>query len=251
VAQFLHYEPCPRCVANGRDRRGDNLGRYSDGGGHCWSCGHHEFPKHFVRKEPKRVDENKAVLPADFERQVPAAGWKWLLQYGLPYTYWRPFAGYSARDERLILTHGSPTRFSIGRYLGNDEGERDDRGRWIRRPPRKWWLYGDGHGYVELLGGRHPGPIVLVEDIISNHKVAQVAPSLCLFGTNLHDVAVRMLIKERRPVALWLDADQYTLLLPKINRLQALLDAPVKMIVTRKDAKWYSTKEIDEIIRSA
>lgn len=36
-------EPCPQCRANGNDRSGDNLVRYSDGGSHCFACGLHSF----------------------------------------------------------------------------------------------------------------------------------------------------------------------------------------------------------------
>lgn len=251
---FLRYEPCPKCVLAGRDSHGDNLGVYSDGSAHCFAgCGYHVFPKRFIRKEIKHVDESQAVLPPDFTRTVPARAWKWLLQYGLSYSYWSPICGYSERDERLIFTFGAPTRFSIGRYIGPDpnaEWGRTDLESGARQP-RKWWFYGDGHSYVELIGagiGRDSGPIVLVEDIVSAHKVGQVTPALCLFGTNLHDVAIRFLMAQKRPVVLWLDADQYPLLLPKINRLSLILDTPARFIKTPKDPKGYSVEEIKNIL---
>lgn len=31
------YEPCPKCVANGKDSRGDNLVVYDSGHGHCFA----------------------------------------------------------------------------------------------------------------------------------------------------------------------------------------------------------------------
>jgi len=46
------------------------------------------------------------------------AGWKWLLQYGLPLSYWQKHCGYSEKENRLVFTVGTPTRFSIGRLLG-------------------------------------------------------------------------------------------------------------------------------------
>lgn len=205
------------------------------------------------RNEKVNVDENKAVLPADFTREVPAAGWKWLLQYGLPYSYWKPFVGYSPKDERLVLTFGSPTRFSIGRYVGTDQGEKGTAGRWIRRPPRKWFFWGDGHGYVEVLDAQKKGDsseaVVLVEDLISAHKVAQVQPALCLFGTNVHDRAIKELIAFKRPVTLWLDWDQAGLLAPKLNRLQTILDRPARHIWMGKDPKEYTLDEIKAILR--
>lgn len=35
-SSFLHKEPCPKCGSR------DNLGRYSDGHGHCYGCGYYE-----------------------------------------------------------------------------------------------------------------------------------------------------------------------------------------------------------------
>jgi hypothetical protein len=227
---------------------------YSDGSAHCWSCGHHVHAKRRVIEERKEHgDESKAVLPRDFTREVPAAGWKWLLQYGLPYSYWRPFVGYSPGEERLVITFGTPVRFSIGRYLGNDPGEKDGRGRWLRRPPRKWYFYGEGHQYVELLDAgcerRDSGPIVLVEDIVSAHKVAHAATALCLFGTNVHDLAVKTLVAAKRPVVIWLDDDQRQEIPKKVGRLQTFLKHPVKAVFTDKDPKEYSLEEIKELLK--
>jgi len=35
-------ERCRKCATEGMDRKGDNLARYSDGHGYCFSCGHYE-----------------------------------------------------------------------------------------------------------------------------------------------------------------------------------------------------------------
>ncbi len=247
---FSHYEGCPKCIEQGRDRSRDNLARYHDGSGYCFSCGHSILPKHFIRRKVvDHVDEDKAVLPFDFTREVPANAWKWLLQWGLPYSYWKPYTGYSPASERLVLTVGNPIKFSIGRYLGTDAGERGANGKWVRRPPRKWHFWGDGHGYVEVLGPGQVGPVVLVEDLISAHKVSQVATCICLFGTNVHDKAIASLMALKRPTTLWLDADQLSLLPKKLNRLNAFLRHPVRFIYTDKDPKAYSLSQIKEYLK--
>lgn len=247
MGRFAGYSPCPRCRARGGDSRGDNLACYLDGSAHCFACGHHIHANRYVPKL-KEVDRvEKSVLPRDFTREVPAAGWKWLLQYGLPYSYWKPLTGYSPADERLILTVGNPVQFSIGRYVGGNAEQR------ARESPgfRKWKVYGDRLGHAELLGDTSSDSyegIVVVEDIISSHKVAQVAPALALFGTDIHKKALQALRALKRPVALWLDEDQYRVLPRKINRLQAFLDVPVVFIRKRKDPKEYSLEEIKEIL---
>lgn len=240
MAKFLHYEQCPKCREKGSDKAGDNLAIYSDGGKHCFSCGFHVYPKFSlpVKQEPLNVKE-KAVLPRDFSREVPAEGWKWLLQYGLSYSYWKPFTGFTEEENRLVITFGNPIRFSIGRYLGDDKKQ------------RKWFFYGDGHSYVETLGRGLSKETVLVEDIVSAHKVAQVAQCICLFGTNIHDLAIKELTNNNGPVILWLDADQYQQLPKKIGKLQTFVKWPVKYVHTNKDPKYYSTDEIRKILNDA
>lgn len=239
MSRFIRFEQCPKCALDGRDRAADNLGVYDDGGSHCFSCGYHKsarFSLAFERKDDHVHKADKAVLPSDFTREVPAECWKWILQYGLPMSYWKAYCGYSPKENRLIITFGNPIRFSIGRAFTVDN--------------RKWRLYGNGHSYVETLGEQLPGPIVIVEDIISAHKVAQVCPSLCLFGTDVHDVAVKELKKQGRPVVLWLDQDQYSLLPKKMGRLQSLLGASVGHISTRKDPKELSVEEIKQMLKT-
>jgi hypothetical protein len=230
------HEPCPECRRLGRDRRGDNFGRYPDGSGHCWACGHHEHPKGVLRKAVFHVDANEGVLPRDFTREVPAKGWKWLLQFGLPYSYWKAYTGYSPAMDRLVITHGEPVATAVGRYLGDEEGQ------------AKWRQWGDKAKSAHVLGLTDSKEIVVVEDIVSAHKVAQVCPTLPLFGTSLYPKAISTLRALKRPVALWLDEDVWGYLPGKINRLQAFLDVPVRFIRTRKDPKGYSLDEVKEIL---
>lgn len=231
---------CPRCASRGQDTRGNNLSVYADAGEHCWSCGYHrngKFQLTFVNKETTN-DTQKGVLPFDFVKSpIPAKHWKWLLQYGLPYTYWQPYCGYSESADRLILTYGNPVQFAQGRSQSMDSP--------------KWVNYGTRHTHVETLGKEISGPVSLVEDLISAHKVAQVSPAIPLFGTVIFDKVIKELRDLNRPVVLWLDADQYQLLPPKVNRLQSLLKVPVTYLHTRLDPKEYSLEEIKEYLNDS
>ncbi len=242
MSKFLALERCPRCEERGADRRGDNLATYSDGGAHCFSCGYYRPPtfrlNYLIKEEPKS-DKEKIVLPSDFQRSIPTEGWKWLLQYGLSYSHWQAHCGFTPRENRLIFTVGIPTRFSIGRLLTSP----------LPVGASKWKVYGDKSSYVEVVSEQLSGEIVLVEDLISAHKVAASGHTcIPLFGTNVHDGVMKKLQELKRPVALWLDEDQYTHLPKKMGRLQALLEAPVRHIKTRKDPKGYTTQEIGEIL---
>jgi len=239
MSKFTHHEQCPKCVARGNDRRGNNLGCWADGSRYCFSCGYYVPASYRASRLTEVKDDNeKAVLPSDFTREIPAAAWKWLLQYKLPYSYWQPHCGYSPKEERLVFLIGTPVRFSIGRYVGESVGK------------SKWKVYGDKFAHVEVIGKELSGEIVLVEDIISAHKVGQVTRSIPLFGTTIGDSIIKKLQELKAPVSLWLDADQYTHLPKKIGRLQTLLGASVRHISTKLDPKGYSPEEIKRILNA-
>jgi hypothetical protein len=281
MSSFAKYEPCPRCREQGRDRRGDNLGRYRDGSGHCFSCGYHERPSATELWKVKDDEPKKSTgpFPRDFTRDVPAMAWKWLLQYGLPYSYWKPYTGYSPAEERLVITHGNPVETSVGRLLqsgvrSGESGVRQVQERNVgmegasrslsnlldggsnqgtQGGSGKWKQWGDKLRSATILDGPEGGPseIVLVEDIVSAHKVRQVQACLPLFGVTLYTKVLATLRALKRPVALWLDRDQLPLLGPKLNTLQTFLDAPVRFISTDKDPKKYDTEEIRKILSAA
>jgi hypothetical protein len=118
--------------------------------------------------------------------------------------------------------------------------------------PRKWREWGDKSRSATVLENTDSGSserVVVVEDLISAHKVSHVTACLPLFGTSLYPKVVMALKALKRPVDVWLDRDQYTLLVPKINRLQTFLDVPVRFVSTNKDPKEYSIKEIKEILK--
>lgn len=236
-----HYEQCPQCAKRGNDTRADNLVKYTDGSAHCFACGYHLFAKcSSFYNRTAGVEENvpKALLPADFSREVPATALKWLLQWGLPYSYWRESIGYSEAEERLVFRVGNPMAFSIGRYVG---GQRD------QNQPRKWYVWGDCHKHVEPIG--EGSTILLVEDIISAHKVGQLTTCIPLFGTNIFNAAIYYLLAENKPVKIWLDKDQEGLVKKKASRLSSIIQQSVDIIVTEKDPKCYDLCKIQQIIK--
>lgn len=235
--KFSHYEPCPKCQEQGRDTRGDNCGVYSDGGMYCFSCGWNRHPTRYV----PTVTENKVdskVLPPDFTREIPADAWRWLLQYGLGYRYWLPFVGWSAKYSRLVFTVGEPVEFSIGRYIEIPGDSREG-------PPRKWFGYGELHRTPHVLGDIETADkIVLVEDLISAHKVSQVQPCIPLFGTNVFDSVISCLRHLGLPTVMWLDNDQQGNIINKASRLSCYTNKPVSYIFSDKDPKLNSIEEI-------
>lgn len=257
------YEPCPKCVANGKDSRGDNLVVYDSGHGHCFACSYHQFPRHYVQP----IKENnvpKSLCPSDWTKDIPAKAWQWLLQYGLPYTYWQEHCGYSEeKGPRLVfqVRTDAGVAFSIGRLIPELQTSGVEFGQGVARNPdvpdwrqsnqvpprpRKWYVWGDSHRHCEIIGSGKGDSIALVEDIVSAHKVGQVNECIPLFGTRVHSCHIYHLASQQKPVVLWLDKDQELNVKKQALQLQSLIDQPVKIVTTDKDPKSLSLKEINE-----
>lgn len=251
MSHVIAYKPCPQCRSKGNDNRGDNLVCYADGGAHCFACGHHEHgnvtsvwnkPNESIRAKDKKA------LPDDFTRDVPVQALKWLLQYGLPWSHWKDSIGYSPKDQRLIFLVGSPVQFSIGRDVSSNLGALAVPGAKLRR---KWYVWGDSHRHCESIGQGER--IVLVEDLISAHKIVastQESPApviaIPLFGVEIHPCHLYYLRHEGKPVVLWLDKDQQGSVMKKANQLSVLTGLPVRTISTVKDPKSLTAEEIGE-----
>ena len=255
------YEECPKCVAAGRDTSGDNLVVFPDGGKHCFSC-HLHIPASFRTFKSNLTDGTpipKALLPPDFTREIPGTAWKWLLQYGLSWEYWKEAIGFSPSEERLVfrvgdtyvsegklVRSGTGIQFSVGRYTPTAETQ--PKGTELLRQggklslvgittPRKWYVWGDPHNHCEVVAPNKGKYIVLVEDLISAHKVGQVTTTIPLFGTKYHPPHLYYLLNSSRPVIVWLDNDKHLEAQHIAVRLQTLFNRNVFVINTEADPK--------------
>jgi hypothetical protein len=164
--------------------------------------------------------------------------WKWLLQYGLPMSHWKESVGYSPSSERLVFC--IPEQFSIGRYVGEP-----------KPGAKKWYVWGDCHKHCEVVKGTSQSDqrnvIVLVEDYISSHKVAEAGyDAIPLFGTQVHNPVLYYLLNSDKQVVLWLDKDQEGNVKKTAIRLQSIINRPVSLVVTDKDPKCLSFETIQE-----
>lgn len=237
MSRVEYFSRCPRCASRNADTRGDNLGNYTDGSAFCFSCQFYKPSKIPVFKKESNV--TKSLLPFDFTWEVPSRSWQWVIQFGLPISYWQPFTGYSPAEERLVFRVGNPLAFSIGR--SQLEGV------------KKWYVWGDPHKHAEIVNptgeSANPDIVVLVEDLISAHKVAASGyTAIPLFGTQIHHPVLHYLSNNHSMVVLWLDQDQALPVKRKALRLESLIGKPVRVITTEKDPKCLSFTEIQNTI---
>jgi hypothetical protein len=233
---LCRFEQCPKCAEKGKDTRGDNLAIYADGSSYCFSCRYHSGKSIKSKLFPEEDKEAKAkqILPPDIVNHIPIMCVKWLLQFGIPYEYWKGRIGWSAQTDRLVFRVGDPVQFSVGRNFSKDA------------EIRKWYCWGDSHKEAFPIG---EGSItVLVEDIISAHKVGQITETIPLFGTNIFPDVIKTLQRQRKPVLLWLDKDQEGNTVKQAVGLQTMIGCPVSIIHTEKDPKNVSFDEISSYI---
>jgi hypothetical protein len=215
---------------------------------HCFSCGFHKFPKNYIPSGNKEEKINAAVLPIDFTREVPSYALKWLLQFGLPFTYWRPFIGWSESHSRLVFTVGTGPSFSVGRFI-KGEGRSCFGYKTQSKGERKWFVWGESHKAAHVFGNPQTSEqIVLVEDLISAHKVGNVSATICLFGTNIFSACIPVLRHYSLPIVLWLDKDQEETMPKKARWLQIVTGLPVRYIVTKNDPKLLTLGKIYETL---
>lgn len=188
------------------------------------------------------------MLPIDFTREVPAAALKWLLSFGLPWSYWKETIGYSPSEARLYFTLGSPLAGSVGRYVGPQQRPGEQQPVGADEKP-KWKARGDIHKHCEVVSPSLGPVVVLVEDLVSAHKVAQVTTAIPLFGVQTHPAHFYYLLRDDRPVVLWLDKDQEgRSIMHKAIGIQAVLNRQVSIVTTDKDPKELSYESISTVL---
>jgi len=90
--------------------------------------------------------------------------------------------------------------------------------------------------------------VVLVEDIISAHKVGRVEIAVPLFGTMIHACHYNLLKHIGLPIVLWLDQDQDPYTRKKATQISMVTGLPVEIVSTKKDPKAIPVETIKEIL---
>ncbi|MFM5883547.1 hypothetical protein [Methanobrevibacter gottschalkii] len=99
--------------------------------------------------------------------------------------------------------------------------------------------------------------IVLTEDILSAYRCGMAAEGWCLMGTNLHRTLLSRIMRDGRPVVVWLDPDWDRPGRPgqaaaaEVCRTLALAGVPHANIESKRDPKMHSRAEVAAYIEEA
>lgn len=253
---WISQERCPRCGPQG-DGAGDNLATYSDGHKFCFACGYFvPSPKILslddVRNsKQKREEANEPIrvfLPDDFTTIIPTEPLGWLYDYGItPEEIAKLKMGWSALMRRLIF----PIYDGEGKLL-----------MWQGRyfPPSfetavkraKYYTCGQPDGVEAYFGHeeRVNTWVLVVEDFISAVKVGRIAPTCCLWGSELSIKKLKRLAHSFESLIIWLDHDKASYQAKSIVKAKPYFKH-VTGIFTKSDPKAFTTKEISEWIQSS
>lgn len=246
---FSHNEQCPECARKGRDRSADNLGVFEDGHRFCWSCGYYEpagntlklssIESRLQNNQRNKVDTRIPTLPVDYSPVLPEVALNWLGKYDLTEDEIKNnFFGWSDEDHSLVL----PV-FDISGNLVMSQRRRFIPGR------TKYHTTGLPETVFHILGDDdNHHSVCVTEDLISAIKVSRVVPAMPLWGSNISPHRVWVLGKRFKHLIVWLDADKAQYAIRKRNSFTPFFES-VRVIVTEKDPKEYSTDEIQEYLK--
>lgn len=241
---FLRHEECPNCGSR------NNLGVWEDGHKWCFGCGFYipgykGMSRQDIRQQLKQKENNKngnsVYLPNDFSSILPESPLTWLRKYGITdHEILQNKFGWSQNHERLIFPcfdlYGNLVIYQ-GRYFGNSS-----------ETPR-YSTRGQVESCYHILGG-HSNTIVLVEDVISAIKVARVQQAMPLFGSQISLDRIKKLSDLVPKLVIWLDADKARYAVQSKMKASPFFDE-VACVITLKDPKEYSTREIQAFLENA
>lgn len=242
MSSLLYHAPCPKCGSR------DNLGVYDDGHSWCFGCGYHNRTTKSLKdvelfQEKEKYSHKDVNLPADLSNAISGEALRWLRSYDLTNKEIAENAiGWSQREEMLIFPYYDDYYHLLmwqGRYFPT-------------RKPKSFTVgYPENHiiikGDRSKFDGDSRTSVVIVEDPVSQIKVARQTDCCCLFGSHLSLHKSIGLSRYYDNLFLWLDNDKIKEMVKFTNRYTHLFKN-VKMIISDKDPKCHTDDEIKKYL---
>jgi len=253
--------PCPYCSSS------DAYTLYDDGGTYCYSChdprayskgnSYHNLTdivaglsldrqtkinlraKEINPTPPLPEDSHPLVHPYGRGYSIEyAKAYQWVLSYGITDAEIDKHGFLFSDEKKLLIFPAVDKHLGLlmwqGRYFGDNK----------RHP--KYLTRGLKDSVVHIIGADKPGPLVLVEDLISAIKVGRVAPAMPLWGSYLSKEMAQRLSIMWNEVYLWLDYDKREEATKQ--SIQHCMRLDIKPIITSLDPKCYTEEEIENTL---
>jgi len=252
VSNFVKHEPCSQCGSR------NNLGVWDDGHKWCFGCGYYQPGDRLgeLLSPPDRRKKKYLIkLPEDYTTQLPKIATEWLDKYhltkqeiakhGIGYSDMGIFlVNRSVRVHPLLILPiwegdiaGSGVSSWQGRYLGLD------------KTLPKYVTFGDYSNHLPVFSPPSGNTMVVIccEDVISAIKISRAIPAMPLLGSFLSKESALRLSKFYHNLTFWLDYDKAKEAVKQADAYRPFFDS-TNVIITERDPKDYSTKEIQDYV---
>lgn len=243
--------------------------------GFCFRCGLSVFESHGERSIAALAEARKAQnsittagismrLPDDFvtitSPNVPASARAWLLKSSVGLSIAEHYGiGWSEKLQRVMIPIYSPH----AHYSGN-ENLRIIQGRSIDPRLKPKYLNLRGHSSQGVLfhplpqlrlpdwTDPCPGSVVILEDVMSAIRVGRISSAVSILGTAMPSEKADTIRQLGKTPVVWLDGDR-----PGKKASQRLITTfelmglSPRLVVSAKDPKLYTNKQIWETLNSA
>src|SRR3990167_4688890 len=250
MSEFLKHEPCPSCRKKGWDRKGDNLGVWTDHK-YCFSCGYYEgnTSRRQMKLFAAQSGEFHTVeltgspkLPHDITHNLRQDALSWIKSYGIT-------------DEEMfdnVISWAESKELLIFPFYGGDMKDLVAwQGRYFGVDPRypKYVTYGIRQNLFHFVMSelKPMSQVVLVEDVISSIKVGRVVTSMPLFCSDANKYQLHRVSLMFDKVVIWLDPDKRNHAIKLGQRAESFFKT-VRVVFTEDDPKCYSTEAIQELL---
>jgi len=247
VGKLLSMEQCPKCAAEGRDTKGDNLAVYSDGR-YCFCCGYYKGGTEGMvpteRLENGKVVHKYVHLP---KPEFNSDAVKWVTKY-LSIEQMDKHEVYSAACGMVFPfrdQNGKVTFFQVRNFPRRLDGP-------------KWYSQGVKPApYViknplEAFDNKEKKGLLIVEDIVSGIMAVDEPPFYdvwVLFGSIIPLRELLYLVNSQHytNILIHLDYDKRDYVQNFVNRARPLTKCTMSFISTREDPKdWFRLGKIVE-----
>ncbi len=254
MSKHIKNEACPKCRADGHDKSGDNLSRYSDGSAWCFKCHYYILADNVIEQYKQRRTDNhivaelpKLLLPKDSVPEYPDKALKWVAQYGLTKNdLMRQGVLFSetgtsikkiAARELLIFplwAKGVLLGWQ-GRYFGETPGI------------PKWVGKGSLKSVCHIISGKG-NKLYLCEDIVSAIKLSIAGVNaMPLFGVDIKNRMHQFRVLNYLEYVIFLDPDMHKHSVLEANTMR-LNGFRTHVILSEHDPKKYTYEELRNIV---